>query len=218
LSAAAGLTIFRRVSQTDDDTSAAQAPVAEGDVPSETAATEAVPPGQAPEAAPSAADEYAALAAERDKLRDQLLRTAADFDNYRKRARKDVEDAGRRGREEAVRELLPVADNLERAIAAAATAGADSAALIEGVRMVLRLMTDTLDRLGVTRVPSVGERFDPTMHEAIQQVETADQPPGTIVAELMPGYRIGDRLLRAAMVAVAKAPAAQGHAETDAPS
>lgn len=148
-----------------------------------------------------------ALAAERDKLRDQLLRTAADFDNYRKRSRKDVEDAARRGREDAIRELLPVADNLERAIGAAAAAGSDAGALVEGVRMVLRLMTDALERLGVTRVVAVGERFDPAVHEAIQQVESADHPPGTVIAELVPGYRYGDRLLRAAMVAVAKAPA-----------
>jgi molecular chaperone GrpE len=143
------------------------------------------------------------LTAERNKLRDQLLRTAADFDNYRKRARKDVEDAARRGREDTLRELLPVSDNLERAIAAGANAR-EVEGVIEGVRMVHKLFMDSLERIGVSRIPSVGERFDPTIHEAIQQVESDEHPPGTVVAELMPGYRLGDKLVRAAMVVVAK--------------
>ena len=156
------------------------------------------------EAAP---DPVATLTAERDKLKDQLLRTAADYDNFRKRARKDVDDAQRRSKEDAIREILPVADNLERAVEAAATAK-DAAAVIDGVKMVLRLFSDTLERLGFQRVPAVGERFDPQLHEAIQQVESDQHEPGTIVAELVPGYRMGDRLVRAAMVAVAR-PAAK---------
>jgi molecular chaperone GrpE len=143
------------------------------------------------------------MTAERNKLKDQLLRTAADFDNYRKRARKDVEDAARRGREDTLRELLPVSDNLERAIAASANAR-EVEGVIEGVRMVHKLFTDSLERIGVSRIPSVGERFDPMIHEAIQQVESDEHPPGTVVGELMPGYRLGDKLVRAAMVVVAK--------------
>ena len=161
----------------------------------------AEPGAAAPEAAPS--DPLAQMTAERNKLKDQLLRTAADFDNYRKRARKDVEDAARRGREDTLRELLPVADNLERAIAAGANAR-EIEGVVEGVRMVHKLFIDSLERIGVSRVPSIGERFDPMVHEAIQQVETDEHPPGTVVAELMPGYRLGDKLVRAAMVAVAK--------------
>ena len=161
----------------------------------------AEPEAAAPEAAPS--DPLAQMTAERNKLKDQLLRTAADFDNYRKRARKDVEDAARRGREDTLRELLPVADNLERAIAAGANAR-EIEGVVEGVRMVHKLFIDSLERIGVSRVPSLGERFDPMVHEAIQQVETDEHPPGTVVAELMPGYRLGDKLVRAAMVAVAK--------------
>lgn len=151
------------------------------------------------------ADPAAAVAAERDKLRDQLLRTAADYDNFRKRTRKDIEEAQRRGREDAIREILPVADNLERAVDAAATAQ-DAQAVVDGVKMVLKLLADTLDRLGMARIATVGERFDPNVHEAIQQIESDSHAPGTIVAELVPGYRIGDRLLRAAMVAVARPP------------
>jgi len=154
-----------------------------------------------PPAAPP--DAVSLLTAERDRLKDQLLRTAADYDNFRKRARKDLEDALRRSKEDAIRELLPVADNLERAVDAAGSAK-DAQAVVDGVKMVLKLFTDTLDRLGIERVPSVGQRFDPQVHEAIQQVDTDAHEPGTIVAELVPGYRMGDRLVRAAMVAVAR--------------
>lgn len=148
-------------------------------------------------------DPVATLTADRDKLKDQLLRMAADFDNYRKRARKDAEEAVRRGREDTVRELLPVADNLERAISASATAK-EISGVVEGVRMVHKLFLDSLERVGVARVPALGERFDPAVHEAIQQIETDDEQAGTVVAELVPGYRMGEKLIRAAMVAVAK--------------
>lgn len=156
-------------------------------------------------ASPEAVDinPVAAVTAERDQLRDQLLRTAADFDNYRKRTRKEIEDARARGREDAVKDVLPVFDNLERAVSAAASAQTIES-VVEGVKMVLKLFEDTSERMGLTRVKTVGERFDPTMHEAIQQQETDDQPPGTILTEIVPGYMIGQRLLRAAMVVVAR--------------
>jgi molecular chaperone GrpE len=144
-------------------------------------------------------------ASERDQLRDQLLRTAADFDNYRKRARREMEDAKLRGKDEAIKEILPVFDNLERAVAAAENAQAISS-VIDGVKMVLKLFEDTAERMGLQRIKTVGERFDPAMHEALQQQETDAQPPGTIVAEVVPGYMFGQRLLRAAMVVVARKP------------
>lgn len=150
-------------------------------------------------------------AAERDRLRDQLLRTAADFDNFRKRAKRDVQDAERRGREDTVREMLTIIDNLERAVDAASGAS-DASAVADGVRMVLRQFEDVAARLGVERIPAVGERFDPTLHEAVQQEPTDAHPPGMILHEVVPGYRMGDRLVRAAMVVVARpkpAPAAQ---------
>ena len=146
------------------------------------------------------------VTAERDKLRDQLLRTAADFDNYRKRTRRDIDDAERRGREDTLRDILPVVDNLERAVAAAASAK-DIAAVADGVRMVLKQFEDVASRIGLERLNTVGERFDPGVHDAIQQQETADHPAGTIVAEVVPGYRLGERLVRAAMVVVARPPA-----------
>ncbi len=145
------------------------------------------------------------VAAERDQLRDQLLRTAADFDNFRKRARREMEDAKLRGKDDAIKEVLPVFDNLERAVAAAENAQAISS-VIEGVKMVLKLFEDTAERMGLKRIKALGERFDPAVHEAIQQQETDAHAPGTILAEVVPGYMFGQRLLRAAMVVVARKP------------
>jgi molecular chaperone GrpE len=141
--------------------------------------------------------------AEIARLRDQLLRTAADFDNFRKRTRREVEDAHKRGKEELLRELLPVFDNLERAVVHAGQA-TDAKAVADGVGMVLKQFGDTLGKVGIKRIPAVGGPFDPSLHEAIQQVETNDHPPGTIVAEVQPGYTLGERLVRASMVVVAK--------------
>ena len=159
------------------------------------------------EAADTPASEVDSALAERDRLKDQLLRTAADFDNFRKRTRRDLEEAERRGKEESIREILPIIDNLERAVAAAEEAPS-AQAVAEGVEMVLRQFEDASQRIGLSRVASVGERFDPSIHDAVQQLETSDHPVGAVVAEVVPGYKLGDRLLRPAMVVVAKPPAA----------
>jgi len=116
-----------------------------------------------------------------------------------------MEDAKTRGKDEAIKEILPVFDNLERAVAAAENAQAISS-VIEGVKMVLKLFDDTAERMGLKRIKTVGERFDPAVHEAIQQQETDAHPPGTILTEVVPGYMFGQRLLRAAMVVVARKP------------
>jgi molecular chaperone GrpE len=140
--------------------------------------------------------------AEATKLREQLLRTAADYDNFRKRTRRDIEDTQRKSVEKVLLEVLPVSDNLERAVQAAQKA-TDAASVVEGITMVLRFFEDALNRLGVERVQTVGQPFDPGLHEAVQQVES-EQNPGTVVQELTPGYRMSGKLLRPAMVAVAK--------------
>ncbi|MEZ4287989.1 MAG: nucleotide exchange factor GrpE [Polyangiales bacterium] len=147
-----------------------------------------------------------AMTAERDKLKNQLLRVAADFDNFRKRSKRELDDSTHRAREDVLREVLPVIDNLERA-AQAAESASDPNAVAEGVRMVLRGFDETQNRLGLRRVNSVGQMFDPTMHDAMQQIETTEHPPGTIIAEIVPGYQLRMKLLRPAMVVVAKAPA-----------
>ena len=184
------------VSDTDGKTAGDQA--AEGaSVPPGSAAAEAAGAGEPSSASP----ELDKALADAAKYKDQLLRTAADFDNFRKRTRRDVEEAQRKGLERALIELLPVSDNLERAVQAA-QGTSDVAAIVDGVRMVLRFFEDALNRLGVERVPSVGGGFDPALHEAVQHVPS-DAAPGTVVSEMVPGYRLGGKLLRAAVVAVA---------------
>jgi molecular chaperone GrpE len=139
--------------------------------------------------------------AECARLRDQLLRTAADFDNYRKRSRRAEDDAQRRGREQMLKDLLPVFDNLERAVQHA-EAAPDAQAVAAGLRMVLKQFGDTLEKAGIKRIATVGLPFDPTRHEAISQLESAEHPPGVVVAEVQPGYTMGDNLVRAALVVV----------------
>lgn len=137
------------------------------------------------------------------KFKDQWMRTAADFDNFRKRSRREIEDARKSGREDLLREFLPVFDNLERALASAQRAS-DIKGVAEGLTMVMKQFEGTLGRVGITKVPAVGHPFDPSIHEAIQQVETDDHPAGQVVSEVQPGYMQGDKLVRAAMVVVAK--------------
>jgi molecular chaperone GrpE len=145
--------------------------------------------------------------AEISRLRDQLLRTAADFDNFRKRARREQEDATRRGRETTIKDLLPIFDNLERATSHAESS-ADTKAVSDGLRMVSKQFVDTLDRMGVKRVVTVGQPFDPSRHEAIQHLESKEHPAGTVMAEVQAGYTIGDFLVRPALVVVSKGPPA----------
>jgi molecular chaperone GrpE len=170
--------------------------------------------GSSPEDGPpsvDASDPLAAAQAEAARMKDAWLRSAADFDNFRKRTRRELEDARRGGREDLLKAIMPVFDNLERAIQSAQRA-ADVKAVADGLSMVQRQFVDALGREGITRVPTVGRPFDPGVHEAIQQVETADHAPGTVIAEVQPGYTQGDKLVRAAMVVVAKAKSEDGTA------
>lgn len=151
-------------------------------------------------------DPVAEAKAQAFEFKDKYLRMAADLDNFRKRARRENEDAERRGRETTLREMLPVFDNLERA-AQHATQATDAKAVADGVRMVIKQFEMTLERMGITRVASVGLGFDPNVHEAIQHLESTEHAPGTVVTEVQAGYLLGDKLVRPAMVVVAKAPA-----------
>jgi molecular chaperone GrpE len=144
------------------------------------------------------------------QFKDKWMRTAADFDNYRKRTRREVSDAEKKGRDQLLRDLLPVFDNLERATVHANLGDVAEApgvkGLLDGIDLVARQFRDALSRLGIERIESVGRPFDPSIHEAIQHLETAEFEPGCIAAEVQPGYRDGERLLRPALVVVAKAP------------
>ena len=159
-------------------------------------------------------DALIAAQAEVARLKDAWLRTAADFDNFRKRSRRELDDARRTGREDLLKAMLPVFDNLERAIQSAQRS-ADVRAVADGLAMVQRQFVEALGREGISRVPTVDHPFDPSVHEAIQQVETTDHPPGMVIAEVQPGYTQGDRLVRAAMVVVAKPRAEDATAGTN---
>jgi molecular chaperone GrpE len=185
----------RRALPPDDDTPDDPAPV-DGNPP----------PSGSGAGAPK--DPLAEAKADVARFRENWMRAAADFDNFRKRARRELEDARKAGREDLLRDLLPVFDNLERGVQSAQHA-TDVKAVTEGLGMILKQFEGTLGKAGITRVATVGKAFDPAMHEAIQQVETSDHPAGTIVAEVQPGYMAGERLIRAAMVVVAK-PKAEG--------
>ncbi|WP_394836133.1 nucleotide exchange factor GrpE [Pendulispora rubella] len=156
-----------------------------------------------------AEDPLAQAQLEAARLKDMWMRTAAEFDNFRKRSRREADDARKQGREDILRELLPVFDNLERGVQSAQRAQ-DVKAVIDGMQMILKQFEQTLGKLDIKKVPAVGTPFDPTVHEAIQQVETDQHPSGTVIFEVQPGYIQGDKLLRAAMVVVAKAPAGKG--------
>ncbi len=141
-----------------------------------------------------------------EALHDRHLRLAADFENFKKRTVKEQAEAQDRGREALLKELLPVIDNLERAIKAAEIAGEGSSikALSDGVRLVDKQMHLALDKFDVRAFCPVGVAFDPAMHEAVQFSESP-LPPGCVAQVYANGYTIGERLLRPAMVSVTKA-------------
>ena len=143
------------------------------------------------------------------RLNDRLLRLAAEFENYKKRVARDRAEVIRTANEELLLELLPVLDNLERALAAARKADSTEA-LAEGVDLVLRLFQGVLERAGVKPIDSVGQAFDPAVHQAVAVVESPDAPDQTVVEEVQRGYWLHAKVLRPAMVKVAKAAARAG--------
>jgi molecular chaperone GrpE len=154
-------------------------------------------------------DRAAALALERDEMKDRMLRVAADFENWKKRARKEQTDAVATARESVLRDILEVVDNLERAAGAQANGVVDGAAVMKGVSLVLRLFQQKLERYEVKPFEVTGQPFDPRVHEAVSRVESADVPSGSVAAELQKGYRVGERLLRPALVSVSSGPKSQ---------
>lgn len=134
---------------------------------------------------------------------DKYLRERADLENYRKRVQKEKEEILKYGNESFILEILPALDNLERAV----SHSEESSAVIEGVKITLSMLLSTLKKFGVTPVDTPpGTPFDPAFHQAMGQVESADQEPNTVVSELQKGYLLNERLLRPAMVTVAIAP------------
>jgi molecular chaperone GrpE len=143
------------------------------------------------------------LRRERDAIQDRLLRTAAEFDNYRKRVERDRRDVADLAVVDAVRDILPILDNLERALQAP---GGDGGSLRKGVELIHRQMLDLLRKRGVTPIESLGADFDPTLHQAVVHEPSDAHREGEVMEEMQRGYTLGDRLLRPAMVKVAKRP------------
>ena len=164
---------------------------------------------EAPEESGFALDPLEMLAAERDELKDKYLRLAAEMDNLRRRTARDVKDARAYSVSNFARDMLAVSDNLRRALdaipAEALEAGESGLkALAEGVEMTERAMLSALERHGVTQLSPVSQKFDPHFHQAMFEVPNPEVPNNTVVEVVQEGFVIGDRVLRPAMVGVAK--------------
>lgn len=144
------------------------------------------------------------------EAKDRYLRQLAELENFKKRIIREKEETLRFANETIVKDLLPVVDNLERALThATENDGENAKALIEGVEMVLKGLLDTLARHGVSPVLAVGQPFDPAVHEAVAQIESDTVPASTVVDEYSKGYLLRERLVRPAMVSVSKGPPEQ---------
>ncbi len=150
---------------------------------------------------------------EMERMRDRYLRLAADFDNYRRRTRQEMDEVRRTAAERLLRELLPLADNFERAIAAVRSELSDK--VITGIDMIYRQLLNILSQAGVEPLESVGKPFDPAYHEAFEEVVTGEWPEGTVASEIQKGYLLGGKVLRPALVRVAKGPEIKDQAEAE---
>jgi len=146
------------------------------------------------------------LAAERASLYDQLLRRQAEFENYRKRVERERSVLYQRGRDDVLLQFLPVVDNFERALESLESSEGDAEALRHGVELIHKQFKDALSKFGLEPVESVGQTFDPHLHEAVTTEPSDKHKENTIIEEFQRGYRIGDKLLRPAKVKVASSP------------
>jgi molecular chaperone GrpE len=168
--------------------------------------------GTAEAAADNAADDAADAGQENDpaaeaaELRDRLLRTIAEMENLRRRTEREKADAARFGIARFARDILGVADNLARALSAAPEGEGAARDFVEGVKLTERELHAIFERHNIRKVmPARGEKFDPNLHQAMAEVPTNEVPPGTVVDVMQAGYALDERLLRAAMVTVARA-------------
>lgn len=174
---------------------------------SEAPSTEEREPATQESAPRTLEEQLQSLADERDAARDQLLRTQAELENFRKRANRERDEERRYAALPLLRDLLPGLDNLHRAIDAAQHTD-DLSAMLQGIEMVLSHIDEVLTHHGAVPIPSVGEPFDPNKHEAIQQMPSADHPPMTVIDEVERGYTLSDRVVRPSKVIVSVAPPA----------
>ena len=171
----------------------------DNDEPSQAPASAEAAVGEAPA---TETDPMAELLREKDALQDRLLRTVAEFDNYRKRIDRERRDQASALMGDAIEEFLPIIDNLERALEA--PVGSDPEVFRTGVELIHRQMMDLLRQYGVKSIETAGADFDPRFHQAVVHEVSAEHREGEVMGELRTGYMIGERLLRAAMVKVAK--------------
>ena len=162
-----------------------------------------------PVLAPEQLTELQTKAAKADEHWERLLRTTADFDNYKKRAAREKQDAIKYANESLVGKIIPVLDNFEMALAAAQSSSADGLkSLQDGVAMIQTQLKAVLTDAGLEDIDATGKPFDPNLHEAVSQQESKDVAEGHVLQQLRKGYKLRERLLRPATVIVAKAPAA----------
>lgn len=149
-----------------------------------------------------------AKAEECKTLNDKYLRQAAEFENHKRLAQRDQRDQIKFGNEQLLRELLPVIDNLERAIKAARDSDQrGTAALVQGVDLTLKQLSGSLTKFGVHAIETIGQVFDPAAHQAVAHIPSDNVPSNYVVEEFQKGYRLHERMLRAAMVSVSSGPA-----------
>jgi molecular chaperone GrpE len=153
---------------------------------------------------PSAPTEIEDLRRQLQENQDRLLRQLAEAENVRRRVERTADERVKFANETLVRELVPVLDNFDRALAAARVGGAGT--VVEGIELIQRELLRVLERAGVSRYSAIGQRFDPSRHEAIARVVSTEAAPDTVVSETGPGYLLHGRVLRPALVAVAAAP------------
>ena len=159
-------------------------------------------PDDSPETAQATDENVSTLRRERDDLHDRWMRSAAEFENYRRRTERERRELAEAAAADLIRDLLPVVDDFERALSSADAAGPE---FRRGVELIHRQLLEALRKRGAQPFDSVGQPFDPSWHEAVAWEPAGDRPDGEITAELRRGYRLGTRLLRPAQVKVAKA-------------
>ena len=184
-----------------EDPEFAEAAAPDPNAGDETAAEQAEAAARAEAPGDEALAALAALEKERDTLKEQLLRAVADFDNYRKRIERERRELSDYAATDVLLELLPIIDNFERALQA--PAGGDEA-FKKGVELIHKQMLDLLRKRGVTLIDALGADFDPNVHQAVIHEPSDEHREGEVMQELQRGYKLGDRLLRPAMVKVAK--------------
>lgn len=159
------------------------------------------PEGAPPEESGEGPLQIGELEAELSRVNANYLRLSADFENFRRRKAQESQELARYGAAPLLEALLPALDNLARAVGHIPEEAKDGVS--EGLRLTLRQLQEALEAQGITRIPAVGERFDPRLHDAVMSVTDSAQAPGMVVAELLPGYLLHDRVVRPAQVSVA---------------